>query len=951
MRTLGAMLALAMPLAASAATWHVPGDFYTIGVAIAEALPGDRIEVGPGVWTGPLLIEKDLEIVGTAGSSATKIKVLESEDPSVSISGAIVLLEGFRIVHDIGRPVQIDGATVDLVDIAISEQTSADSGAAIHVVNGSDVLVEGSTFDTNTSGLHGGHIHSEDSSLTVRNSTFTSGTATEDGGAIHAVGGTVDLASCAFEGNQSLAESGGAVHLEGGGSLSVSGGAFTGNTAAKYGGAIAVIQSTASIEGAWFTANEALGGGAIALDAGETNRLDVNTSALLGNSATSGGALWASGVDGIVGLTANVLDANEAESGGGLYAKTLGEMTAVGNLFCSNAATLEHGGAAYLEDVGTPGDHEWTNNLFVENTAIEDGGALYVEGQKVGLRNNHLLANQAGGNGGAVHFYAPAYTFLNNLVASTQAGDGVYASSAVALLYNDWFDNSSEHVSGELGLEDLGAGTLFDDPLLVAYSSDGNCGNDDYRPAPGSPLVDAGSPAHPDPDGSNGDIGAFGGPDSNPGLLDGDGDGVPFVYDCNDQDAGISPIAPEVCDPDDVDEDCDGLADDQDPEGAQDALPWYGDGDCDGFGDPADPRGITCDGAAEAVANALDCDDGDGTIHPDADEVCDPDDTDEDCDGFADDEDPEDALGGTLRYPDGDGDGYGDANDAGVTACDALPDTVDNALDCNDGDQAINPEGEEVCDPNDDDEDCDGLADDADPTATGQVDWYVDADGDGYGDDAIVAVSACDGGAAMVQIAGDCDDGDGAIHPGADEVCDPDDIDEDCDGVVDDADSDVTGTVTLCPDADEDGFGDASAVPVTACPTEGWVTDCTDCDDSLHGVNPQQAEIWYDGLDQDCDGNDDDRDLDTYAADIVGGPDCDDLDATEHPGADDVPGDGVDQDCDGGDARVRFGNGVSDDCGCGTGSAPMGWLWVPLLTIALRRRTVGKPRSEWGGRC
>ncbi|MBW2258022.1 MAG: putative metal-binding motif-containing protein, partial [Deltaproteobacteria bacterium] len=298
----------------------------------------------------------------------------------------------------------------------------------------------------------------------------------------------------------------------------------------------------------------------------------------------------------------------------------------------------------------------------------------------------------------------------------------------------------------------------------------------------------------------------------------------------------------------------------------------------------------------------------------------------------------------------GDGDGYGDELDAGGVACDAPVDTVDNALDCDDGDIAINPDGDEVCDPEDDDEDCNGLADDADSAATGQVDWYVDADGDGYGDDAIAPVSACDGGAATVLLPGDCDDTAIGVNPDADEVCDPDDVDEDCDGFADDADPDGTGLVEWCPDADGDGFGDASAIPVTACASDNWVADCTDCDDAVPGVNPLETEIWYDGLDQDCDGNDDDQDLDTYTADAVGGPDCDDLDATVHPGADEQLEDGVDQDCDGTDASVRYGNahGVPGACGCGSGSTPVGWLWVPLLAIAMRRRAPGEPQSPPG---
>ena len=61
--------------------------------------------------------------------------------------------------------------------------------------------------------------------------------------------------------------------------------------------------------------------------------------------------------------------------------------------------------------------------------------------------------------------------------------------------------------------------------------------------------------------------------------------------------------------------------------------------------------------------------------------------------------------------------------------------------------------------------------------------WYGDADGDGYGRSSDVS-TACSPPAGYVAQSGDCDDGNGAIHPGAAELCDA--VDNDCDRVVDD---------------------------------------------------------------------------------------------------------------------------------------------------------------------
>ena len=59
------------------------------------------------------------------------------------------------------------------------------------------------------------------------------------------------------------------------------------------------------------------------------------------------------------------------------------------------------------------------------------------------------------------------------------------------------------------------------------------------------------------------------------------------------------------------------------------------------------------------------------------------------------------------------------------------------------------------------------------------------------------------------------------------------------------------------------------------------------------------SEVPYDGLDQDCDGEDlTDVDGDGYVYTGVGGRDCDDQNASIHPGANEIC-DGIDNDCDG----------------------------------------------------
>jgi len=78
-----------------------------------------------------------------------------------------------------------------------------------------------------------------------------------------------------------------------------------------------------------------------------------------------------------------------------------------------------------------------------------------------------------------------------------------------------------------------------------------------------------------------------------------------------------------------------------------------------------------------------------------------------------------------------------------------------------------------------------------------------------------------------------------------------------------------------------------------------------DCDESDAEIHPGATEVWYDGVDQDCDGNDDDRDLDGSPVE----EDCDDGDPRSFPGAPETWYDGVDEDCDGDDDMDRDADG------------------------------------------
>jgi large repetitive protein len=436
----------------------------------------------------------------------------------------------------------------------------------------------------------------------------------------------------------------------------------------------------------------------------------------------------------------------------------------------------------------------------------------------------------------------------------------------------------------------------------------------------------------------------YGDPDTAYTACEASGSWVTDSSDCDDGDSSVNPAATETCNG--IDDDCDGLVDDADDSlDTASASSWYTDADGDGYGDdvvvvlaceapsdgvsvggdcddadPAfhpgatesctDPNDYNCDGSTgysdadgDGWVACEECDDGEAAVNPDAEEVCDG--VDNDCDGSVD----VGASDATAFYADSDGDGYGDA-DSSADMCDAAAGWVADASDCDDTALDVNPGELEIC--NGIDDDCDGSIDDAGSADT--TTWFVDVDGDGYGDDSS-SVESCTAPIGYVSTGGDCDDLDTDINPSALEWCDG--VDNDCDGSVDEADA--ADAASWYADADADGYGDAVG-GITACDAPaGYVADSSDCDDTDAAVNPGATEVC-DGADNDCDGSIDEGLTSTWYADTDGdgygdgssttaactapagyvadGTDCDDAEAAVNPGAAEIC-DGLDNDCDG----------------------------------------------------
>ena len=252
-----------------------------------------------------------------------------------------------------------------------------------------------------------------------------------------------------------------------------------------------------------------------------------------------------------------------------------------------------------------------------------------------------------------------------------------------------------------------------------------------------------------------------------------DGTGMLRGGDCDDSDGSVNPDGAESC-LTEADDDCDGSNNAPDAEGC--SL-FHLDADGDGFGHPSLTLCACAPYRAYRTTDFRDCDDDDPSAHPGADDA------------------PYDAIDSDCAGDDDfdhDGDGFAKRGHEGeetlrggsvVTGTGALP-----ATDCDDGDESIHPDADELCDGVDND--CDDETDEADALDAKAL--FVDADRDGFGDPSSRSL-ACGTSVGIVEVSGDCNDDDNSIHPGAEEICD--DIDQDCDddlvGLAKDSDADA----------------------------------------------------------------------------------------------------------------------------------------------------------------
>lgn len=330
-------------------------------------------------------------------------------------------------------------STTTIANTTFKNNTSGTNGGAIatrqaaHADNSAAKLDIAATFIGNKA-QQGGAIYNsfytdnglgKGAGVTVTG-TFSGNEATSKGGAIYndgtldknstnPSGGIMTITDATFDGNK--ANYGGAIFNTG--KMTVNGGGFESNTAAKAAGAIYnAAGATLTVDGVTFANNSSAKAGAINSMAGKnegTTTTTIKNSKFNNNSAVNGmgGALANSsnaengsteGFSGKMSLTDTAFSGNTARNGGALWNGAQWTVDITGGSFDNNSAV-------------TPAD----STLSAQGGAISNSGALNISG--VTFSNNKtdglggaIYNTKTGGCAGSITFNG-TNTFTNNTAA------------------------------------------------------------------------------------------------------------------------------------------------------------------------------------------------------------------------------------------------------------------------------------------------------------------------------------------------------------------------------------------------------------------------------------------------------------------------------------------------------------------------------------------------------
>ena len=166
----------------------------------------------------------------------------------------------------------------------------------------------------------------------------------------------------------------------------------------------------------------------------------------------------------------------------------------------------------YYTTYDSYGTQDWENLIVDSNSSRSSYSGFHAYRSTIGLTNATVVGNDYGLLTSYSDVTVDSSIFYDN--GTYGLGDYDATASSWVVAYTDVYRNGTDYytVTDNTGY----SGNLSENPGLRDYSDDGDADNDDLTLYAASPCTDGGNPssAHADVDGSNNDMGAYGGPEA-----------------------------------------------------------------------------------------------------------------------------------------------------------------------------------------------------------------------------------------------------------------------------------------------------------------------------------------------------------------------------------------------------------------------------------------------------
>jgi CSLREA domain-containing protein len=436
-------------------TISVPAGTYTLTLGIGFGNPVDPPEPLEPIGCNALIAgdhEGDLDIVcplviNGAGAANT---IIQAGPPDVGAPPEQLALDRIFEIHAAAGNVTIAGLSlqngyhleaggaianasngiVRLQDLRVLDNYAGTAGGGIYSGEPLELVcpepcaaavprleIINSIISGNLTGGEGGGVYVQFGTLSITGGTISNNTAGNGGGVFNAgelseigVPSHATLTGVNISENIALG-AGGGLYGSHEAVVTISNSTFSENTAFDYGGGLAVVsKSSLSITGGSFTGNIAVGEGG-GISTGVEGSVSIDGTEFIGNRA--GETLPSLEVPGEI---------VEGEGGGGgLYIGGSGTGIVTNALFAENHAHSDGGGIS----IGNHGTVEITNTIVRDNESESGGGGIENAGMRTTLTRLTIYGNTATLDGGGIQGNGSGdFTLLDSMVYNNTAENG-----------------------------------------------------------------------------------------------------------------------------------------------------------------------------------------------------------------------------------------------------------------------------------------------------------------------------------------------------------------------------------------------------------------------------------------------------------------------------------------------------------------------------------------------